>query len=171
MIFGMSISTYTLLHVLLSLVGIVSGVVVLRGLLAGKRLDGWTIVFLASAAATSVTGFGFPVDHLMPSHIVGVISLVALGIAIAGRYAFHLLGVWRQIYVIGAMIALYLDVFVGVVQAFEKIPALKAIAPKQSEPPFVLTQLLVLSLFVVLTIRAAKGFRRDAGRSAASAAA
>jgi hypothetical protein len=171
MIFGMSIATYTLLHVLLSLAGIVSGVVVLRGLLAGRRLDGWTITFLASAAATSLTGFGFPVDHLMPSHIVGIISLVALGTASVARYAFHLLGAWRQSYVIGAMIALYVDVFVAIVQAFEKIPALKALAPKQSEPPFVLTQLAVLSLFVVLTIRAAKGFGRDAGRSAASAAA
>lgn len=170
MIFGMSIATYTLLHVVLSLVGIGSGFVVLRGLLAGKPLDRWTLVFLASAAATSLTGFGFPVDHLMPSHIVGMISLAALAVAVTARYAWRLRGAWRRVFVIGAMIALYLDVFVAVVQAFEKIPALKVLAPTQSELPFVVAQLVILALFILFTVRAVKRFRSDAGRSAAAAA-
>src|SRR5438132_14171576 len=100
MIFGMTTSTYTLVHVLLSLVGIASGLVVVFGLLAGKRLDGWTALFLVTTVATSVTGFGFPFDHLLPSHKVGIISLAVLAVAILARYAFHLAGGWRRIYVI-----------------------------------------------------------------------
>jgi hypothetical protein len=121
MIFGMTTSTYTLVHVLLSLVGIASGLVVVFGLLTGKRLDGWTALFLATTVATSLTGFGFPFDHLLPSHKVGIISLVLLAFAILARYAFHLRGVWRRIYVTTAVAALYLNVFVGVVQAFLKV--------------------------------------------------
>jgi hypothetical protein len=159
MIWGMTESTFTLVHVLLSLLGIGSGVVVIFGLLAGKQLDGWTVLFLATTAATSVTGFGFPIDHLLPSHKVGIISLVVLAVAIVARYAFHLRGAWRRIYVVSAAVALYLNVFVGVVQAFQKVPALSVMAPRQTEPPFVITQLVVLALFVVLTIFAAKRFR------------
>src|SRR6266480_5915867 len=137
MILGMTTSTYTLIHVLISLVGIVSGLVVVFGLLGGKRLDGWTALFLATTVATSVTGFGFPFDHLLPSHKVGIVSLLVLPVAIAARYGFHLAGAWRRIYVITAAVALYLNVFVLVVQLFLKVPALKAIAPTQKEPPFV----------------------------------
>src|SRR5207253_1791059 len=129
MIFGMTTSTFTFVHVLISLVGIGSGFVVLFGLLAGKRLNGWTALFLATTVATSVTGFGFPFDHLLPSHKVGIISLLVLAIAILARYVFHLAGAWRRIYVVSASVALYLNVFVGVVQAFEKVPALKELAP------------------------------------------
>jgi hypothetical protein len=159
MIFGMTTSTYTLLHVVISLVGIGSGLYVAFGLLTGKRLDRWTLLFLATTVATSVTGFGFPSDHLLPSHKVGIISLAVLAVAILARYAFHLAGAWRWIYVVGAMVALYLNVFVGIVQAFQKVPALKAMAPTGSEPPFLVTQLLVITLFVVLAIVAAKRFR------------
>ena len=159
MIFGMTTSTYTLIHVLISLVGIVSGLVVMFGLLSGKALNGWTAIFLATTVATSVTGFGFPFHKLEPPHIVGIISLVVLAIAIVARYAFHLAGGWRATYVVTAMIALYLNVFVLVVQAFGKIAALKALAPKQSEPPFVITQAAVLVLFIVLSILATKRFR------------
>jgi hypothetical protein len=159
MIFGMTTSTYTLVHVVLSLVGILSGFVVMFGLLSGKALNGWTAIFLATTVATSVTGFGFPFDHLEPPHIVGIISLVVLAIAIVARYAFHLAGGWRATYVVTAMIALYLNVFVLVVQAFGKIATLKALAPKQSEPPFVITQAAVLVLFIVLSIFATKRFR------------
>jgi len=166
MIWGMTISTFTFVHVLLSLVGIGSGVVVMFGLLAGKPLDGWTALFLATTVATSVTGFGFPVDHLLPSHKVGIISLVVLAVAILARYALHLAGAWRRIYVVCAAVALYLNVFVGVVQAFQKVPALAAMAPKQTEPPFVVTQLVVLALFMVLTIVAAKRFRGEPVRTA-----
>jgi len=160
-VFGMPLAAYTLVHVLISLAGIGSGLVVLFGLVAGRRLEGWTAVFLATTVATSVTGFGFPFDHLLPSHKVGFISLVVLAIAIAARYAFRLRGAWRHVYVACAAIALYLNVFVGVVQSFLKVPALRALAPKQTEPPFVVSQGIVLVLFVVLGIIAAIRFRAE----------
>src|ERR1700676_5204765 len=131
MIFGMTLGTYTFLHVLISLVGIGSGLIVMFGLLRGKRLDGWTGLFLVTTVLTSVTGFGFPFDHLLPSHVVGIISLIVLAIAILARYAFHMAGAWRASYVIGATLALYLNVFVFVAQLFQKVPALKALAPTQ----------------------------------------
>ncbi len=162
MIFGMTIATFTAVHVVLSLVGILSGFVVLFGMLGGKRLDGWTVLFLASTVATSVTGFFFPVDHFLPSHAVGILSLVVLAVAILARYALRLAGAWRRIYVVGAVIALYLNVFVAVVQAFQKVPALKAMAPTQSEPPFLVAQLAVMALCVALGIVAAKRFRSQA---------
>jgi hypothetical protein len=165
-ILGMTTSTYTLIHVLLSLVGIGSGFVVLFGLLTGRRLNGWTALFLLTTVATSVTGFGFPFDHLLPSHKVGIISLFVLAVAILARYAFHLEGAWRWIYVVTAVIALYLNVFVGIVQSFEKVPALKAMAPTQSEPPFVVTQLVALALFIVLAFFAARRFRIEPIRPA-----
>jgi len=158
MIFGRTTETYTLVHVVLSLVGIFSGLVVVFGMLGGKRLDGLTALFLVSTVATSATGFGFPFDHLLPSHKVGIISLVVLAVAILARYAFHLAGAWRRIYAICAVMALYLNVFVAVVQSFLKVPALKAMAPTQSEPPFLVVQVVVLALFVVLGIRAAIKF-------------
>jgi hypothetical protein len=158
---GFYVNAITLIHVLLSLVGIGAGFVVLYGLLTAQRLDGWTKVFLYTTVATSVTGFAFPFHQLLPSHKVGIISLVVLAVAIAARYSGRLIGSWRWIYVISAMIALYLNVFVGVVQAFEKVPALKALAPTQSEPPFKFTQLAVLTLFVVLAIVATVKFRTE----------
>jgi len=158
MILGMSTATYTSLHVLISLVGIGSGLVVMSGFLTGKRLDGLTAIFLSSTVLTSVTGFGFPFDHLLPSHKVGIISLMVLLVAIAARYLFHLAGPWRWIYVIGAATALYLNVFVLVVQAFLKVPPLKALAPTQKEPPFLLAQLVVLVVYLAFTILAAKKF-------------
>lgn len=165
MIFGMTTSTFTQVHVVLSLVGILSGFVVMFGLLTGKRMNGWTALFLATTVATSVTGFGFPFHRLSPPHIVGIISLVVLAVAIVARYPLHLAGAWRWIYVITSVIALYLNVFVGIVQAFQKIPALKAIAPHQSEP-FVVTQLVLVALFVVLAIMATRRFRIEPLRPA-----
>jgi len=161
-----SLRTFTIVHVVLSLVGIGSGVVVLYGLLTRKRLDRWTALFLASTVATSVTGFGFPFDHLLPSHVVGVISLLVLAVAIVARYALHLNGAWGRLYVITAMVALYLNVFVLVVQLFQKVPTLNALAPTQSEPAFVLAQLAVLALFVALTAAAAIRFRNAPVRTA-----
>jgi hypothetical protein len=152
-------STFTIVHVVLSLVGIVSGLVVVAGLIAARRLDGWTMLFLVSTVATSVTGFGFPVDHVLPSHVVGVISLVVLAVAILARYVQHLAGGWRTTYVIGTVVALYLNVFVLIVQAFRRVAALTAMAPTQSEPPFLVAQLVVMALFVVLGIAAVRGFR------------
>lgn len=170
MILGMSTATFTLLHVLISLVGIGSGFVVLYGLLTAKRLDGWTAVFLTTTALTSISGFGFPFDHLLPSHKVGIISLVVLAAAIPARYVFHLSGSWRSVYVIGSALALYLNVFVLVVQSFLKVPALKALAPTQKEPPFLIAQLAVLLAFIWLTILAVKRFRIGTERPAASGA-
>jgi hypothetical protein len=158
MIWGMSTETFTLVHVLISLAGIASGLIVVFGLVAGKRLDGWTVVFLLTTAATSIIGFGFPFEHLSPAHKLGIVSLVVLAAVVYARYARHLAGRWRRIYVIGVAIALYLNVFVGVVQAFMKVPALAALAPHRNEPPFLIAQLIVLLLFVVLTIVAARRF-------------
>ena len=155
----LGLQPFTFAHVLISVVGIASGFVVLFGLLTAKRLEGWTGLFLVTTVATSVTGFGFPIDIILPSHIVGIISLVVLAVAIIARYAFRLAGLWRSIYVIGAGIALYLNVFVLIVQLFRKVPALQALAPTQSEPPFAITQGAVLVVFVVLVIAAAIRFR------------
>lgn len=161
MIFGLTTSTYTLVHVLISLVGIASGLVVLGGMFSGKRLAGWTALFLATTAATSVTGFGFPFDHLLPSHKVGIVSLAALALAILARYVLNLTGVWRLVYVVSAVVSLYLNCFVLVVQAFLRVPALKAMAPKQTEPPFVIAQGVLFAVFVLLGAFAALRFHPD----------
>jgi len=158
MILGMSTATFTLVHVVLSLVGIFAGLVVVFGMFSSKKLDGLTALFLATTVLTSVTGFFFPFDKILPSHIVGVISLVVLAIAILALYALHLAGPWRWIYVVSAVLALYLNVFVGVVQAFQKLPFLASLAPTQSEPPFLIAQAIVLVIFVVLGIVAVRSF-------------
>jgi hypothetical protein len=168
MIFGMTTSTYTFLHVLISLVGIGSGLIVIFGLITGKRLDRLTVVFLLTTVLTSVTGFGFPFDHFLPSHMVGIISLVVLAVAIPAHYVFHLANAWRWIYVVGASTALYLNVFVLVVQSFLHVPALKAMAPTQKEPPFLALQLSILLAFVGLTALAAKRFQIHSTRPASS---
>jgi len=157
-ILGMTTSTFTLVHVLLSLAGIGTGGIVVYGMLTGRRFDGWTAIFLTTTVLTSLTGFLFPVAHILPSHVVGVISLVVLAIATLARYALHLAGVWRGIYVVCAVLALYLNSFVAVVQSFLKVPALKALAPTQKEPPFLLAQLAVMTIFIVLGILAVKKF-------------
>jgi len=157
----MILQIYTIIHTLISLVAIFTGLVVLFGLLADKRLDGWTNWFLITAVATTVTGFFFPFHGFTPAIGLGLISLPILALTIYARYPRGLRGAWRWIYVIGAVISLYFNVFVGVVQSFEKIPALKAMAPTQSERPFKLTRLVVLALFVVLTFVAAIRFRPE----------
>jgi hypothetical protein len=155
----MILRVYTIVHVLISLAGIFSGLVVLSGLLADKRLDVWTKWFLITTVATSVTGFAFPLHHFGAPHVVGIISLIVLAIAIYARYPGQLAGAWRWIYIVSALIALYLNVFVGVVQAFQKVPALQALAPTQTEPPFQVAQLVVLALFILLTVLAVIRFR------------
>jgi hypothetical protein len=159
MILGMT--TFTFAHVALSLIGIFSGFVVVFGLFASKRFDGWTAVFLTSTALTSVTGFFFPFHKLLPSHVLGVMSLIVLAIAIPARYAFHLAGAWRQTYVITTVIAFYFNFFVLVVQLYQKVPALKALAPTQSEPPFVIAQVASLALFVAFGVVAAIRFHTE----------
>lgn len=163
MILGLTTSTFTLLHVLISLVGIGSGLVVMYGLLTANRLNRWTMLFLVSTALTSITGFLFPNDHVTPGIVIGVLSLIVLAVAAVGRYALRMSGPWRSIYVISASIAVYFNVFVLVVQSFEKVPALRTLAPTQKEPPFGITQLLVLAAFAVATGFAVRRFHPDAG--------
>jgi hypothetical protein len=151
--------TFTLIHVLISVLGIISGLVVLGGLMAGARLEGWTALFLATTTLTSVTGFGFPTAAVSPAQIVGGLSLVILAACLAARYWMKLAGGWRTTYVVTAVVATYLNVFVLVVQLFAKTPALAQLAPTQQEPPFALTQALVLAFFVWLGWAAVRGFR------------
>src|ERR1700736_545666 len=157
MILGMP--TFTFIHVLLSLIGIAAGLIVALGLLASARLSGLTALFLATTVLTSATGFGFPFEGFKPSYVVGVISLVVLIVALYALYGRGLAGAWRPIYVIAAVIALYLNVFVLIVQAFMKIQPLKDLAPTQSEPPFTLTQGVVLVLFIAVAVVGALRFR------------
>src|SRR5262245_1990129 len=160
--FGMS--AFTLFHVVLSLIGIVAGFVVVIGILQGKRLDGWTLTYFITTLLTSATGFGFAFTELLPSHVFGIISLVVLPLALLGRYVFHLAGAWRWIYVVGIVLALYLNVFVLVVQLLKKVPALHALAPTQSEAPFAVTQLIALIVFVALGVAAVRKFHPTAAR-------
>jgi hypothetical protein len=146
-------------HTWLSLIALGAGFVVTGGLLGGRGLPGWTGVFLATAVATSVTGFPLPATHFLPSHAVGIIALASLAVAIVARYRFRMAGAWRWIYIVTAITNVYLLAFVGVVQAFLKVPALTALAPTGSEAPFAVTQLLVLVVFGALTVAAAKLFR------------
>jgi len=157
MILGMSPLLFV--HVVVSLVGIATGLVVVYGLIGGQPHAGWTAAFLATTILTSLTGFPLPATQLLPSHIVGIISIVLLAIAVAALYVYHLAGAWRWIYVASAIAALYLNVFVGVVQSFRKIAFLHPLAPTESEPPFLVAQLVVLILFIVLGVLAAKRFQ------------
>jgi hypothetical protein len=161
MVLGMSISAFTGLHVVLSLVGILAGFVVVAAMFGSKTVNGWTAIFLITTVLTSVTGFLFPVDKVLPSHIVGVVSLVVLIIAIVAFYGAHLARSWRWIYVVAAVISLYLNVFVLVAQAFLKVGFLHALAPKGSEPAFIIAQLIVLVIFVALGIKAVRSFHPE----------
>jgi hypothetical protein len=159
MVLGMSLATYTVVHVIISLVGIGSGLIVLFGLLNGKLLSPWNGLFLLTTVLTSVTGFFFPYTKITPGIILGVLSLITLAIALFALYARHLSGGWRRTYAVTALIALYFNVFVLVAQLFEKVPAIHALAPTQTEPPFKIAQLLLLVLTIVLITLAAKKFR------------
>ena len=154
----MILRIYTIIHVIISLLGIISGFVVMFGLLTANPLNGWTAFFLATTVATSVTGFFFPFKGFTPALAFGIISLVVLAAVIYARYPGNLEGSWRWIYVVGAVLAQYLNFFVLIVQSFQKIPALKALAPTQKEPPFAITQLVFLILFIVLGVVAVNKF-------------
>jgi hypothetical protein len=158
MILGMSTGAFTLFHVAISLIAIACGVAVTIGMWRAQRVPLWTAVFLVTTVATSVTGFLFHSKSFGPPHVVGVISLVILALALVALYGYRLTGAWRWIYVAGALSAFYLNVFVAVVQAFQKLPFLNALAPKGSEPPFAITQLLVLAGFIALGVIAARRF-------------
>jgi len=166
MILGMSLSTFTLFHVILSLIGIFAGAVVVAGMLGSRPLNGWVAIFLATTVLTSLTGFFFPSEKILPSHVVGILSLVVLAFAILGFYVYRLGGPWRWIYVVTAVVALYFNVFVGVVQAFGKVSFLRALAPTQSEPPFIVAQAIVLVIFVALGFKAIRSFHPAAGAPA-----
>ena len=166
MMLGMSLATFTIVHVLISVAAIAAGFLVVFGLLAGKRLDSWTSLFLAASVLTDVTGFMFPFEKVTPGIKLGIISLVVLAITLAARYAFHMTGAWRSIYSVGATLALYLNVFVLVVQLFEKVPALHALAPTGSEPAFLVAQLVVLAGFLALGSFATIRFRHAAPHAA-----
>ena len=161
MILGMSLSAFTALHVIISLIGIVSGLVAMFGLLGSNRMPGMTALFLLTTILTSATGFLFPFEKLLPSHIIGILSLVLLAIACIAFYAMKLSGAWRWIYVVTAMVSLYLNVFVLVIQSFLKIPALTALAPGNppSGPVFAVVQGIVLVFFVLMIIGAVRRFR------------
>jgi hypothetical protein len=163
MLLGMSLPVFTLVHILLSLVGIAAGFGVLYGLLQSRESASWTGVFLVFTTLTSLTGYLFPFERVLPSHVVGAVSLVALAVAAAALYLFRLAGACRWIYVVSAVAALYLNTFVLVVQTFVKNPALKELAPTQSEPPFLVVQALLLAAFVALGALAVRRFHPEAG--------
>ena len=169
MILGLSTATFTTLHVVLSLIGIASGIIVLLGMLGAKRLEGWTALFLATTTLTSLTGFLFPHDRLLPSHYVGIVSLAALAVAMLARYACRLQGAWRWIFVVSAAAGLYFNCFVAVVQAFQKLSFLERLAPTQSEAPFLLAQSALVAILIVLAILAIVRFRPAAADRAARA--
>lgn len=150
---------FTLFHTLLSVVGIFAGLVLAGGLISGKRLDGWSALFLVTTLLTNITGFGFPFTVLLPGHIIGALSLVILPFVLYARYGKHLEGKWNTVYVIGVMVTLWFNAFILVVQLFKRLPGLIASAPTQKEPPFAVTQLLVLILFIALGRAALKGSR------------
>jgi hypothetical protein len=150
---------FVLFHVAISLIAIGSGFIIVYGLLTAKRMPGLTALFLLTTAATSITGYFFHRDHILPSQIVGAIALVVLVVTLLALYSFHLRGAWRATYVVGAVLSLYFNVFVLVAQAFQKIPSLHALAPKGSEPPFAVAQGLVLLVFIVIGILATRRFR------------
>jgi hypothetical protein len=154
----LNLQTFTLFHVLVSLIGIISGLVVAGGLAGGRRLGSWASLFLVTTIVTSVTGFGFPSNAVLPSHVVGALSLVVL-LAVVVAQAKGLAGVWRRVYTCGVVAATYFNSFVLVVQLFRRLPELNTLAPTQSEPPFAIAQLLVLASFVWLGIAADKGVR------------
>jgi hypothetical protein len=161
----MILQIYTIIHTLISLVAIFTGLVVLFGMLGRKRLDGYTKWFLNTAVATTVTGFFFPFHGLTPAITLGIITVPVLAITIYARYPKQLAGHWRWIYVIGAVMSLYFNLFVLVVQVFEKVPSLRAIAPTQTESPFKLTQLIVLVLSILFGIVALIRFHPEPARA------
>jgi len=164
MILGMSLDTFVLVHVIISLIGIVAGLVVMFGMLGSNRMPGLTTIFLLFTILTSATGFLIPPlvsEKLLPSHMIGLLSLILLAIACIALYLMKLSGSWRWIYVLTALISLYFNVFVLVIQSFLKVPVLHALAPSvpPSEPPFAVVQGIVLVFFVIMIIGAWRRFR------------
>jgi len=158
MMLGLSLPAFTTLHVIISLIGIASGVLLALTMLGKHHAPGLAALFLVTTIATSVTGFMFPSAKIGPPHIVGAISLIVLALCVWALYGKHLRGRWRAVYIVTVMFSLYLNAFVGVVQTFQKIEPFRALAPTQSEPPFLVAQTLTLGLFVVLGLLSVKRF-------------
>jgi hypothetical protein len=156
-----ALPAFTVFHVAISLAAIASGFIILFGMIANRRLEGWTAFFLATTVLTSVTGFGFPINGMTPGIVFGIISLVVLAAVIYARYPRQLAGNWRRVYVIGAVFAFYLNYVVLIVQSFQKVTALHALAPNQNEPPFLAVQVLSMVAFIVLGTLAVKRFRTE----------
>lgn len=159
MILGLSLSAFTTLHVIISLVAIVSGLIVLFAMFGGQRMPAMTALFLLTTVLTSVTGFMFPSQGFTPAQGLGILSLLVLAVALIALYAFRLSGAWRWIYVVSAVVALYFNCFVLVVQSFQKLAFFTALAPTQTEPPFAIAQGIVLLLFIVAGVVAVRRFR------------
>jgi hypothetical protein len=161
MILGMSLATFTMFHVIISLIGIVSGIIAMFAMLGSHNKPGMNAVFLLFTILTSATGFLFPFTQLLPSHMIGILSLVLLAIACIALYGLKLSGAWRWIYVVTALVSLYLNVFVLVIQGFLKVPVLTALAP--GNPPsgaaFAVVQGYVLLFFIVVIVGTVKRFR------------
>jgi len=162
MILGLSVATFTIIHVLISLAAIAAGVVVVAAMLRIERAAGWTALFLALTLLTSLTGFLFPIKGFTPALGTGVISTAVLLVALWALYVGRLQRVWRGIYVVTAVTALYLNVLVLIAQAFQKIPPLHSLAPQGSEPPFLVAQTIALVAFVVIGVLAVRRFRPPA---------
>jgi hypothetical protein len=158
MILGLSLSAFTTLHVVISLLAIAAGFIVAAQMIGGRKSEAWTALFLATTILTSVTGFMIPAKTFTPAHAFGVISLVLLALAVAGWYRRRLAGAWRWIYVVSAIVSLYLNVFVAIVQAFQKLPPLNALAPTGTEAPFLIAELIALIAFIWIGIRATRRF-------------
>ena len=159
MVLGMSLAMFTLVHIAISMVAIALGFVVMYGMASSNRMPSLTLWFIIFTVATNVTGFLFPFTTLLPSHITGIISLVLLAIAVFALYGQKLIGVWRSVYVVTALLALWFNVFVFIIQLFVKFPALQSLAPKQAEPPFLVTQGVTFVFFVIMIAMALKKFR------------
>jgi hypothetical protein len=163
MILGLSLSMFTTVHAVISLIGIFSGVIVVIAMIGGRNISAVTALFLLTTALTSITGFMFPKSGFTPAQGVGYLSLVAIAAAIVALYVFHLAGVWCWVYVIATSVALYFNVFVATVQSFQKLSFLQAFAPTQSEPPFVVAQVAVLVIFIASAVSAVRMFHPQAG--------
>lgn len=169
MVYGVPLPTFTLIHVIISLIAIISGLVLVFGMFGSFRLTRWTALFLFTTLLTSVTGFYFPGTTLTPARIFGIVSLVVLVPTLVARYGFRLRGAWRWIYIGGAVIVLYLNVFVLIVQSFAKIPELQPLAPTQSEPPFLIAEAAALAIFILLGLIALVTFHPERKVVAAAA--
>jgi hypothetical protein len=161
MILGLSVETFTVLHVVISLIAIVAGTVVVAGLLSARPSAGWTALFLLATLLTSLTGFLFPITSFTPALGTGIVASLVLAAALWALYGKKLDGAWRWIYVVAAVASLYLNVFVLIVQAFQKLAVLQALAPTQSEPPFLIAQAAALIVFVLVGAAAVIRFRPD----------